>query len=104
MSPFGSETRGGEARRALSPLAPNPHKVLVRVRADHDTDGSIRPLSFLLPDGERVVVDKLLHVRQAASLKAGGQGLRYEVRVTCGDVSRDMYLFDDEGVWFIEKD
>ena len=50
------------------------------------------------------MIDKILGMRQAASLKAGGQGQRYEISITCGDVSREMYLFDDEGVWFIEKD
>lgn len=101
MCPFGYESK---ARHACTKVPVNQHKILVKVRADHDTDGSIRPLAFLTPDGQRVVIDKVLDVRQAASLRAGGQGLRYTVRITCGEASRDMYLFDDDGCWFIEKD
>ncbi len=101
MCPFGFES---ETPHGVSKIPMNRHKVLVKVRADHNTDGSIRPIAFLTPDGEKVVIEKVLGMRQAASLKAGGQGLRYEVRIACGDESRDMYLFDDDGVWFIEKD
>ena len=104
MSPFGYESSEREARKVSVRGKPNPHKLFVKVRADHDTDGSIRPLSFVTPEGENVMIDRVRQVKQAASLKAGGQGLRYDVFVTCGDVSRELYLFDDDGVWFIEKD
>lgn len=102
MSPFGSE--GRSADRENIPCSENRYKILVKVRADHNTDGSIRPLAFLTPEGEKVLIHKVLDVRQAASLKAGGQGTRYDVRVECGEAERRMYLFDDDGVWFIEKD
>lgn len=101
MNPFEYE---GEARQAHSAGPINQHKILVKVRADHNTDGTIRPLAFLTPDGQKVVIDKVLGLRQAASLKAGGQGMRYEIRVSCGEQGRTMYLFDDDGIWFIERD
>ena len=104
MCPFGFEDNEAKSRQTYTPAKVNSHKILVKVRADHDTDGTIRPVSFQLPDEPKVVIDKILGMRQAASLKAGGQGQRYEISITCGDVSREMYLFDDEGVWFIGKD
>ncbi len=104
MCPFGFENSEANARHACTPERVNSHKVLVKVRADHDIDGTIRPVSFQLPDDTKVAIDRIIDVRQAASLKAGGQGQRYEVSVTCGDTSRELYLFDDEGIWFIEKD
>ena len=104
MCPFGFENEEAKIRHACTPVKENPHKILVKVRADHDTDGAIRPVSFRLPDDTKVVIDRILGMRQAASLKAGGQGRRYEISITCGNVSKEMYLFDDEGVWFIEKD
>lgn len=104
MCPFGFEREEASARHACTKVPENQHKVLVKVRADHNTDGSIRPVAFRTPDGQKVIIDKVLDARQAASLKAGGQGIRYEVRINCGETSRDIYLFDDEGVWFIEKD
>ena len=73
-------------------------KVFVETIAKHNIDGSIRPLSIKWED--RVFeVDKLLDVRQAPSLRAGGLGIRY----TCKIAGKQVYLFDDEGKWFIEK-
>ena len=36
--------------------------------------------------------------RRAAATKAGGQGIRYPCRVR----GREVYLFEDEGRWFVE--
>ncbi|WP_312335320.1 hypothetical protein [Anaerospora hongkongensis] len=44
-------------------------------------------------------VDRVLDVRMAAALKAGGQGIRY----TCRVHGREVFLFCDEGRWFIES-
>ena len=73
-------------------------KILVTVKAAHDTLGSTRPLSIVWHDGREFAIDKVSDVRMAASLKAGGQGLRYTCRV-CG---KEIRLFCDEGIWFIE--
>jgi len=35
---------------------------------------------------------------QAASLKAGGQGMRY----TCRIAGKQVFLFCDDGRWFVE--
>ena len=79
---------------------PNPRKEYVKVRADFGLDGSIRPLKFRPENGPAVVIDQILDVRQAPSLKAGGQGTRY----TCRAGERVYYLFHDRSLWFIEKD
>jgi hypothetical protein len=44
-------------------------------------------------------IDKVTDVRQAPSLKGGGLGIRY----TCRILGKEVYLFCDEGKWFIEK-
>jgi len=65
-------------------------------------DGSIHPRSFVWEDGSRYKVDKIIDIRPAASLKAGGAGLRYTVRVLGKDVF--IFLEEDHGVdrWFME--
>jgi len=78
----------------------NPAKIFVKVRADHLLDGSVRPLLFRAEDGPAVRIDRILDVREAPSLKAGGQGVRY----TCQIEDRQLYLFYDEPYWFIEAD
>lgn len=76
----------------------NPHKIYVKVRADFQLDGRIIPLKFRPEDGETVVIDQILDVRQAATLKAGGQGMRY----TCRVGERLLYLFHEREKWFVE--
>ena len=78
----------------------NPAKIFVKVRADHLLDGSVRPLMLRAEDGPAVRIDRVLDVREAPSLKAGGQGVRY----TCQVENRQLYLFYDEPYWFIEAD
>ena len=73
-------------------------RVYVNVIARHDEQGRVRPLEVEWEDGRRFEVDKLLDVRRAAALKAGGQGLRYTVRI----LGKATYLFEDEGRWFVE--
>lgn len=73
-------------------------KVFITIIAEHDRSGSIKPLSITWEDGRVYSVDRILDVRMAAALKAGGQGMRY----TCRIHGREVYLFCDEGRWFIE--
>ena len=73
-------------------------RVYVNVIARHDEQGGVRPLEVEWEGGRRFEVDKLLDVRRAAALKAGGQGVRYTVRI----LGKETYLFEDEGRWFVE--
>lgn len=74
-------------------------KKYVKVRADFLPDGSIRPLMFKTEEGEKVQIDRVLDVRPAPALKAGGQGVRY----TCRVGERLLYLFLDRERWFLEE-
>jgi len=73
-------------------------KTFVEITAKHCVDGSVRPLTLKWEDGREFKIDRVIDVRKAASLKAGGLGIRY----TCKILGRAVYLFDDEGRWFIE--
>ena len=81
----------------------NEKKVYVEVNADHKADGQIFPRSFVWEDGKRYTVDRVIQVCRAASLKAGGAGLRYTVRIQNKDVY--MFLEEDRDVdrWFMER-
>ncbi len=80
----------------------NPHKLFVKVRADHTLDGRIVPLLFRPEEGNPVHIDAILDTREAAARKAGSQGVRYTIRVTQDNVERLCYLFHDRDRWFIE--
>ncbi len=74
-------------------------KTFVTITAEHDTNGIVMPKILHWDDGRKFEVEKVFDVRMAASLKAGGQGLRY----TCRIANKQVYLFCDEGKWFIER-
>lgn len=68
------------------------------VVAEHRPDGSIRPLKIQYEE-KWYEIDRVIDVRPAASLKMGGQGNRY----TCRILGRQVYLFCDDGLWFLER-
>ena len=73
-------------------------RVYVKVVVECSPEGRVKPLSVEWEDGRKFEVDRLLDVRRAAATKAGGQGMRYTVRI----LGRETYLFEDEGRWFVE--
>ena len=74
-------------------------KINLEVNAKFDLEGNVRPTSIIWEDGRVFAIDRVLDVRRAASLKAGGVGVRYICRI-CG---KTVALFNDEGKWFVEK-
>ena len=73
-------------------------KVFVEVTAKFDTEGIITPLSLLWEDGTVYEIDRVLDVRRAASLKAGGIGIRYTVKID----GKQSYLYYEEPKWIVE--
>ncbi len=73
-------------------------KVFVEVTAKFDVTGKITPLSLLWEDGTVYEIDRILDVRRSASLKVGGMGIRYTVRI----LGKQSYLYYEEPRWFVE--
>lgn len=73
-------------------------KVYVAVTAEFDPDGTITPLSMVWEDGTTYEIDRVLDIRRAASLKAGGLGIRYTVRI----LGKETFLYYDAPKWFVE--
>ena len=85
-----------------------PPKVYVAVKADFREDGLMLPREITWEDGRKFPIDRVVDIRQAASLKAGGQGDRYTVMVG----GHQCYLFFERsttfngkviGRWFVER-
>ena len=74
-------------------------KHYVQVLARTDEDGRITPVSITWEDGRTFEIDRVLDMRQAASLKVGGTGVRYLVRI--GQAT--TYLFHEDPRWFVEE-
>lgn len=73
-------------------------KVFVDVVLMQTKDGQKVPLKVVWDDGRSFEVDRVTDVRRAASLKAGGQGMRYKCRIQ----GRETYLWLEEDKWFVE--
>lgn len=74
-------------------------KTYVEVIADFDTEGRITPLEIVWDDGRHFAVDRVVDRRRAASMKVGGQGIRYLVEVG----GRRRALYYEEPAWFVEQ-
>ncbi len=74
-------------------------KRYVAVEALFSEEGRVVPKTIIWDDGRRFVVDEVRDVRRAASLKTGGDGIRYTIRVG----STITYLFYEEPRWFVEE-
>ena len=74
-------------------------KVYVAVKAAFAPDGRLEPLSVTWEDGTEFEIDRIVHVCRAASLKAGGAGIRYTVRIG----GRETFLWLEEDRWFVER-
>lgn len=83
-------------------------KVYVGAKAKFNADGVMIPTSVIWEDGHEYIIDKVTDVRQAAAMRAGGQGDRYTIWVN----GRQSYLFFERstaltgnniGRWFVER-
>lgn len=73
-------------------------KVFIDVIVLHTADGGKVPLSLTWEDGRRFPVDRVTDVCRAASMKVGGVGTRY----TCCIGGKYIFLWLEEGRWFVE--
>ncbi|KAF5065489.1 hypothetical protein DSECCO2_273330 [anaerobic digester metagenome] len=76
----------------------NYDKVYVEVIVEFNIDGKMIPKSLRWDDGTIYEIDKILDERRSASLKAGGQGIRYLCRIH----GKERYLFYEKPKWFVE--
>ena len=83
-------------------------KVYVAVNVDHREDGIMIPREITWEDGRKFEIDKVTDIRQAAAMKAGGQGDRYTITVQ----GKQSFLFFERstsqtgnniGRWFVER-
>ncbi|NLF45063.1 MAG: hypothetical protein GX581_03205 [Syntrophomonadaceae bacterium] len=77
----------------------NPDKIYISVRAVFYPDGGFKPTSLIWEDGREYQIDRVTDIRRAASLKAGGTGIRY----TCKVAGKQVHLFLEEDRWFMER-
>ena len=89
-------------------MAANNAKVYVEVISVTKPDGLMLPRALVWEDGQKYKIDKVSQIKQAAAMKAGGQGDRYTIWVN----GQQSYLFFERngsiagnniGRWFVER-
>ena len=60
-------------------------KVYVQVNVQFRENGIMLPREIIWEDGVRYEIDRVTDIRQAAAMKAGGQGDRYTIMVHSAD-------------------
>lgn len=82
-------------------------KLYVEVVASFKEDGFLLPKEIIWEDGRHFEIDRVSDIRQAASMKVGGQGDRYTIWLS----GQQRYLYFERnasirgnniGRWFIE--
>lgn len=76
-----------------------PSKSLLNILVQHTPEVKALPLKILWPDGREFEIDRVINTRKAAAIKCGGVGMRYLCRIC----SKEVPIFEEDGVWFIEK-
>ena len=86
----------------------NALKVYVPVEVQFRSDGVMLPRMITWEDGTKYEIDRVTDIRQAAAMRAGGQGDRYTVLIN----GKQSYLFFERspdqtgnniGRWFVER-
>lgn len=61
-------------------------------------DGQIIPLAVRWSPDQLYEIDQVLDVQRAASLRAGGTGIRYLCRIK----GQERYIWLEENKWFVD--
>ncbi len=89
-------------------MSENCVKVYVPVEVQFRSDGVMLPRMITWEDGTKYEIDRVSDIRQAAAMRAGGQGDRYTVYIN----GKQSYLFFERsanqtgnniGRWFVER-
>lgn len=73
-------------------------KVFVDVVVKFTKEGQKIPMTVIWEDGKRFQIDKVTDIRRAASLKVGGQGMRYKCRIN----GKETFIWLEDDRWFVE--
>ena len=83
-------------------------KAYVPVEVSFDERGFMHPVRLIGQNGKVFEIDRVIQIKPAAAMKAGGQGDRYTIRIA----GKETYLFFERstsekgaiiGRWFVEK-
>ena len=73
-------------------------KKFVRVILEIDENGRKTPKTIIYND-EKFEIDRVIDIKKCPSMKVGGIGERYTVRIR----GKETYIFFENNKWFVEE-
>ena len=73
-------------------------KKYVKVTVEVNENGDKKPLSIDF-DGKIYNIDRVIDSKPAVSMKVGGVGIRYTIRIN----GVETYLYSERNKWFVEE-
>ena len=73
-------------------------KTFVKVLTEIDENGKKTP-KIIDFDGKKFEIDRVIDVKKCSSMKVGGVGERYRVRIN----GKATYIFFEDNKWFVEE-
>ena len=73
-------------------------KTFVKVLTEIDENGKKTP-KILEFNGQKFEIDRVVDMKKCPSMKVGGVGERYRVRIN----GKETYIFYEENKWFVEE-
>jgi len=74
------------------------NKKYVKVLTEIDENGKKTPKVIKYDDRE-FIIDKVLEIKKSASMKVGGVGERYKIRIN----GIETFIFYEKDKWFVEE-
>ena len=87
----------------------NENKEFVDVLLHNTTEGMLLPFKFRTSWDSKFLIDRVSNIEPAASMKAGGQGMKYTCEVSIATEDDRIYtfqidLYHDGDFWFVEHE
>lgn len=73
-------------------------KTFVKVLTEIDENGKKTP-KLLELNGCKFEIDRVIDIKKCPSMKVGGLGERYKVRIK----GKETYIFYEDNKWFVEE-
>jgi hypothetical protein len=98
--PFGYEQRQDEEKKKQQESFKKYERKYVDVLCLNKADGTLIPKVIYFDSYHKYEVDKVLDIRQAPSLKSGGAGTRFLIKI----LGKETYIYYDEYLrqWFVD--
>ncbi|MCL2322739.1 MAG: hypothetical protein FWC47_11635 [Oscillospiraceae bacterium] len=74
-------------------------KVFLKIVAEFNTSGEIKPLKIIWEDGRNFEIDRVMYINNCVNIEDGGVGISYVCRVR----NKIVKIFLEDNKWFLNR-